>query len=142
MIATDGSETSLKAASLAIGIARMSGGSITAVYVVDIRRASQLPGYSSYPGIADRLLAVMTTEGDEATSEIEHEAAHSMVPCEKAILRGIPSDEILRFSSDGGYDLLVMGSVGRTGIDRFLLGSVSGKVVQHSSVPTLVVPAG
>jgi nucleotide-binding universal stress UspA family protein len=55
-------------------------------------------------------------------------------------LKGDPGDELLSYSKDSGADVLVMGSIGRTGISRFLLGSVAEKVVRHSKVPVMVVP--
>jgi nucleotide-binding universal stress UspA family protein len=56
------------------------------------------------------------------------------------VLRGHPSDELLRYSLESKTDLLVMGSVGKSGLNRFLLGSVAEKVAQHSKVPVILVP--
>ncbi|RPI17308.1 MAG: hypothetical protein EHM65_03165, partial [Acidobacteriales bacterium] len=70
MVATDGSETSVRTAKLAIGLARLSGGRVAAIYVVDIYRLAQLPGYTTLPGLSERLMELMLKEGEEATSEI------------------------------------------------------------------------
>lgn len=48
--------------------------------------------------------------------------------------------ELLRISQESGMDLLVLGSVGRSGLEKFLLGSVAEKVVRHSKAPVLLVP--
>ena len=56
------------------------------------------------------------------------------------ILKGNPSDELLRYSKEPGTDILVIGSIGRTAISKFLLGSVAEKVVRHSEVPVMIVP--
>jgi nucleotide-binding universal stress UspA family protein len=140
MIATDGSDPSYHAAKLGVEIARVSGGQVVAVYVVDVPRLAQLPGYAGIAGTKDQLLELMFHQGQEATEEVEHLAADAGVPSSKAILKGHPSDELLRYSKEVGADLLVMGSIGKSGLNRFLLGSVAQKVVEHAKVPVMLVP--
>ena len=53
---------------------------------------------------------------------------------------GSTADGILSCSKEYGADLIVIGTHSRSGIDRFLLGSVAEHVVRHSEVPVLVVP--
>ena len=140
MVATDGSETSMRTAKLAISLARLAGGRVAAIYVVDISRLAQLPGYTTLPGLSERLMGLMFKEGEEATSEIGEMASDAGVPFEKIIAEGNPSEEILRQCKDSGTDLLVIGSIGRTGLEKIMLGSVAEKVVRNSKVPVLIVP--
>ena len=56
MVATDGSQTSIRTAELAVDLARLSGGSIIAIYVVDIYRLAHLPGYAAFPSLSSRLM--------------------------------------------------------------------------------------
>ena len=56
------------------------------------------------------------------------------------IVEGIPEDEILSKSKSWNADLIVMGTHGRTGIDHILIGSVSEKVIRHSTIPVFVIP--
>lgn len=137
LIATDGSETSQKAAQIGVGLAQKHNAEIVAVYVADTSRLGYLPDYIQYSGMIREL---MLKEGKEATDQIEELAKKEGLGCEKVILEGRPSDELLRLSKEAGVDLMVMGSVGRGGLDRFLLGSVAEKVTQHSKVPILLVP--
>jgi nucleotide-binding universal stress UspA family protein len=137
LIATDGSETSQKAAEMGVGLAKKHSAKILAVYVADTSRLGYLPDYIQYSGMIREL---MLKEGKEATDQVEELAKKESVDCEKIILEGRPSDELLRLSRESAVDLLVMGSVGRGGLDRFLLGSVAEKVTQHSKVPILLVP--
>jgi nucleotide-binding universal stress UspA family protein len=51
---------------------------------------------------------------------------------------GDPADEILKYAAEMGVDLIAMGSHGRTGIMRFLMGSVSRKVLDHAGCPVLI----
>jgi len=142
MIATDGSETSERAAKVGIDIARRSGGRVTAIYVVDVFRLARLPGYTAFPGLKDKLMELMQKEGREATADVEKHALEAGISCQKIVAEGDPGDELLRLSSETGMDLLIMGSVGRTGLTRFLLGSVAEKVVRRSTVPVLLIPGG
>jgi nucleotide-binding universal stress UspA family protein len=140
LIATDGSETSLHAAKIAVGIGKASGAAITAVYVLDVHRLTQLPGYAAMPGLKDNLMELMLKEGGEAMEEIEEMALGAGVAYEETMAKGDPSEELLKLSSHFGFDLIVMGATGRSGLKKFLLGSVAEKVVRHSQVPVLIVP--
>jgi len=140
LIATDGSETSLRAAEMAVGIAKTSSASLTAVYVMDVQRLAQLPGYAAMPGIKDNLMELMFKEGSEALEEIGDKARDAGVAYERAVAEGDPGEELLKLCSDQGFDLIVLGSIGKSGLTKFLLGSVAEKVVRHAHIPVLVVP--
>ena len=140
MIATDGSDASRHAANLGISLAKHSAGVVIAVYVVDMQRIVHLPGYTTLHGPKESLLDAMLKEGEEAVAHIGEKAEEEGISFNKVILKGNPSDELLRYSKELGVDILVMGSIGRTGISKFLLGSVAEKVVRHSEVPVVVVP--
>lgn len=58
---------------------------------------------------------------------------------ESVLLEGNPSDELIRYAEENEMDIIVMGTLGKTGLDRLLLGSVAGNVVRHSKVPVMVV---
>ncbi|MFC6755914.1 MULTISPECIES: universal stress protein [Haloarcula] len=63
----------------------------------------------------------------------------SGVPVETAVLSGDPSKRIREYADDNDVDLIVMGTHGRTGVDRYLLGSVTEKVVRTADQPVLTV---
>jgi nucleotide-binding universal stress UspA family protein len=62
-------------------------------------------------------------------------------PVETRLGRGFAAEEILQVASDVGCDLIVMGSHGRTGLGRLLMGSVAESVLTGASCPVLVVKA-
>lgn len=136
MIATDGSKQSERAAEVGIELARLSGGEITIVYVADTGRLSHLPEDMAIASIRSLLIK----EGEDATGYVEEMATRAAVASTKMVIEGNPGEELLKLSSQSGFDVLVMGSVGRTGLDKFLLGSVAEKVVRNSRVPVLTVP--
>ncbi len=69
-----------------------------------------------------------------------HKAAEKMgIPVSTIVKEGAPADEIIKASKD--HDLIVMGTLGRTGLSHLLMGSVAEKVVRFASCPVLVVRA-
>jgi nucleotide-binding universal stress UspA family protein len=140
LIATDGSEVSMLAAEMAIDLAKISGAEATAIYIVDVPRLAHLPGYATVPGLKDNIVVLMLEEGNRAVSEIQSMAEDLGVTCEKVVTEGNPSDQLIRCSREMGIDLIVMGSTGRSGWNKFMIGSVAEKVVRHSQVPVLIVP--
>lgn len=66
-------------------------------------------------------------------------AEASGVTSESLIAKGDPSSEILRIAEDNKADVIVMGSIGKTGLEKFLIGSVAEKVVRNSKLPVLIV---
>jgi len=140
MVATDGSDVSLHAAEAAVNLAKIAGAGVTAIYVLDMPRLNQLHGYTSFPGLKDKLLELMRKEGEKATAEIEQMALDAGVDYDKILAEGNPAEEIIRLSLERGMDLLIMGSIGRSGLAKMLLGSVAEKVVCQSLVPVLLVP--
>ena len=141
MVATDGSQTSIRTAELAVDLARLSGGSIIAIYVVDVYRLAHLPGYAAFPSLSSRLMELMLREGELAISEVENMACDEGVPFDSIIAEGDPSQDIIKRSHKSGADLLVLGRIGRSDLEKILLGCVAEKVVRHSKIPVLIVPA-
>ena len=128
MVATDGSENVRKAVETAIEIAKISGAKLYAVYVINYGGPSiTYPGNVGWERVA---LDYFKTEGREATTYVENLAKVENVNVESVLLEGNPANEI---------DLIVTGTLGRTGIQRFLLGSVAENVVRHSKKAVLVV---
>lgn len=136
LIATDGSENSERAAKFGIELAKLAGGKLIAMYVADISRMAHLPDDMLLFSIRELLIK----EGNEAVEFIEKLAIEGGVTCDKVVAEGIPSDEILDYASAEGISIIVLGNVGRTGLDKFLLGSVAEKIVRNSKIPVLIVP--
>lgn len=80
-----------------------------------------------------------------ADGEQRHLAAATDIAAERGasvnteLLQGDPKSEIIQFAEDHDFDHIVMGSRGRSGMSRLLLGSVAETVVRHSPVPVTVV---
>jgi nucleotide-binding universal stress UspA family protein len=141
LVATDGSKHSEKAAENAFEMAKLSKGKVTALYVADTGRYAAA-GDLSY-NIADEVIRGMKSavlaEGESAIKRIEEMAKKAGVPFEGKAIEGHPADDILNFAGRSGIDLIVMGGIGKTGLEKFLLGSVAEKVVRNSKIPVMVV---
>ena len=136
LIATDGSESSRFAADSGIKLARLSGAKIQAVYVINIYAYSSIP---RDPVWSESMYTQFKELGRDAVSYIENMAKDEGVNVETRILEGYPAEEILNFAEEQDSDLIVLGSLGKTAIERFLIGSVSEKVVKNAKVSVLIV---
>jgi nucleotide-binding universal stress UspA family protein len=134
LIPTDGSSGARRAIEEGVGLAGDFGAAVHALYVVDVREYSTLPATRTL-----RLNEEREAVGERAVEEVVSRAAAEGVPATTAVERGVPHEEILRYADERGVDLVVMGTHARTGLDRFLLGSVTERVVRTADVPVLVV---
>jgi nucleotide-binding universal stress UspA family protein len=136
LVPTDGSPGVDPAVEQALDLADVYGASVHALYVLD---TAGLTGELSATGVVEEL----ETAGREAVDELlERARAANVETGEGAVVRGPPHRKIVEFAADQDVDLIVMGTHGRTGLDRYLLGSVTEKVVRTASCPVLTVRAG
>jgi nucleotide-binding universal stress UspA family protein len=116
---TDFSSYSNQAYFHAVGLAETYGASLTVVYV-------------HTPGMP----------GDKAhwRSQLEQvRPANPEIPVSHVLLEGDPAAEIARYAADAGIDVIVIGTRGRTGVDRLVLGSVAERVMREAPCSVLVV---
>lgn len=87
----------------------------------------------------ERIKSILGFHGDTAIKYIEKLAKKEGVSTERWIVEGNPAEEIVRLAEEQSVDLIVMGTLGSSGIERFLLGSVADKVIRSSRIPVLTV---
>ncbi|MDD3248254.1 MAG: universal stress protein [Methanosarcina sp.] len=133
LLATDGSENAKSAACSGLEIARSAGAEVYAVYVAGISCCS--------PIMPESYDWEIGKEGSEAVAEIEKMGKETGVTVNSVLLQGNPAQEILDFAEKNDIDMIVLGTQGKAGIDRFLLGGVTEKVVRHAKAEVLVVRA-
>ena len=78
-------------------------------------------------------------QGKEATHYVETAGKIVNVAVEPVVREGNPASEIVNFAEKNDIELIVIGTLGKTGVQRFLMGSVAENVIRHSKVPVLVV---
>ena len=131
---TDGSEFTKFAVDKAIELAGLSGGKVTALFVLDKSIYANSPMDTALINVYDTL----EKEGRYATSYVCEKAKEAGVEVEEKLVEGVPSKIILQEAEAGGYDVIVMGTLGRTGISKLLMGSVAEKIVQNAKCPVMV----
>lgn len=134
LVPTDGSPSMQSVVDHALDLATVHGAELHGLYVVDTGSFATLPVETSWEGVTEML----REEGELALSEFESMTGDAAV--ETTVRDGNPSREIVDYARENGCDTIVMGTHGRGGIDRLLLGSVAERVVRGSPVPVVTVP--
>lgn len=138
LFATDGSAASEHAAQLAVSLARAHGARLTVLYVVDpypylgIGETNPM-GFQAYMSAAMAHAAQAQAHVAELCKDAPGVELQARVAENVAASTGI-----VRMAGELEADLIVVGSHGRTGIQRLMIGSVAAKVVAESPVPVLV----
>jgi nucleotide-binding universal stress UspA family protein len=137
LVAVDGSENSRKAAAFARELARDVGGKLTVLYVLEPPPVVVV-GFPEVYGMTNRQ---PTQEELDTVRKMLDEVSEGMPPerCEKVIEYGVAAQTILDQCEARKVDLLVIGARGLGPVGRWLLGSVSDRVVHHAKFPVTVV---
>jgi nucleotide-binding universal stress UspA family protein len=138
LIPVDGSATAQKAVETAAGLAKAFGSSVTAIYVIDPYPFTGLGsdfayGQSEYLSAAAIEAKQATEAAQKALQQVGVKVNTSVIEAHSA-WRGI-----LDTAAKLGADLIVMGSHGRRGLEKMVLGSVAQRVLSHSQLPVFVV---
>lgn len=141
LIATDGSKYSMAAASEAMGIAKRCGASLFAIAVVQSETIS--PFDIVHAEMRRELIAEQELEEAEKNVNVLNEiAGKEGIRINCSVVGGRPYEAIVETARNKTADLIVMGSHGKTGLERLLMGSVTERVVGHADCAVLVVKAG
>jgi len=133
LVAHDGSEESDKAVQTAVSLAREFHSALTVIAVIPEPYLMEVGDFDRM-----RILDTLTRDAKNSLARIKSEAAN--IPSIKTIIKsGNPAAEILDAAAKMKASLIVTGSHGRHGARRFLLGSVSAKIVDHAPCSVLVV---
>jgi nucleotide-binding universal stress UspA family protein len=142
LIATDGSKSADIALDHGLSLAKAIGAAVTIVYVTPLWSAFDVahaadggarnPVADYEAAVAESAKTVLGAAGAKASkAKVAAELSH--------IADKVPATAIVEAASDGGFDLIVMGTHGRRGFGRLLLGSQAAEVLTLSKVPVLVV---
>jgi len=144
LVPTDGSDLAQQALGEALTLAELTDATIHVLYVVDDAKVAELAtgiGLDdvSMDGDVDQLFERFEAVGEHALDELREAAADRGLTLTTAIRKGLPEEEILAYVGENEIDLLVMGTHGRRGIERYILGSTTERVLRKSPVPVLAV---
>jgi len=142
LIPTDGSDTANVAVDHAVDHAVKYDAQLHALYVVDVDAVNFGLGTEQVDRIRQGNFGEMTelkADADDATGVVTSAAADHGVDVHEEVRVGKPHDVIADYADAEGIDLVVMGSHGRSGVRRALLGSVTERVLRSTHKPVLVV---
>lgn len=127
LVPVDGSEPNLKAIQEAKTMAKNSECKIILLHVVDV---DYLLDHSILSELKEQKARIL----NDAYAQFEG------FDVEKYLVLGDPAEEVIKKAVEENIDLIIMAKRGLTGLKRYLIGSVTSKVVTHSEVPVLILP--
>ena len=141
LLPTDFSPCADAALHQAVTIAERSQGTVTMLHVVTVHEGDPAKINSLFAKSSLTYDTVMTSA--EEMLNTKEGMIETPVLIEKILLRGIsPTSEIIRYAAENNSDLIVMGTHGRTGIRRLVMGSVAEKIIRLSNCPVMTVRCG
>ena len=122
-------------------LAERFGAKLALLYVVDDSFVTG--GWSSeiYVSNVPELIENLIADADRRLATLKASAAALGLTAETAVIRGRPAPAIVEHAKSGGFDLIVMGTHGRTGVSHVVMGSVAERVLRKAPCPVLTVRA-
>lgn len=132
LVAVDGSESANKAFQRAIYLAQKCNSKLDLVHVVQCEVGGDSANtFEIIEDLKDKAMKML--------EEYKIQAAKNNVPIQITIMQGDPAKVIIELAKAKSYDLIIMGTRGRSSFQELLIGSVSQKVMHHASCPVMVV---
>ena len=143
LVATDGSDDSDAAVEAALDLAHDTNGRLLVLSVVPEGEGGSEDGdggdADAEPPARDEDEEVI--EANDLTNDVVDHAVEWGIEATPLVWEGEPADAILAAAESEGADVIVIGSSGKTGVGRMLMGSVSDDVIRRAPVPVMVVRA-
>jgi nucleotide-binding universal stress UspA family protein len=136
LVATDGSEHSMKAVRWALDLAQKGDAKVTLLAVALFTKDLGGMMYEMPPGMQEKIERAAQEDLNKAAALFSKHG----VPVETKLEVGqVPANNIIDAAEQGGFDLIVMGSTGVTGLKRALMGSTASKVVAHAPCSVTII---
>jgi nucleotide-binding universal stress UspA family protein len=133
LIATDGSDYTKEAVSTGLQLAKILGAQVTALYVIDQTSFVSFPIDSSIVSV----YSLLENEGKRAVDEVKKEGEAQGINVTPVVVEGSPTRKIIEMAAD--FDLVVIGTLGRSALSKLFMGSVAERVTRYAPCPVLVV---
>ena len=135
LISTDGSDRSNAAARRGFDLAAALDASVHVISVAD----SSLPTGAGYGGDSPSIRERLRETATERATSLGEEATQRGIEATAVTREGIPAKEIVAYSDDEEIDAIILGTAGRGGVARTVIGSVADKVVRTASIPVITI---
>ncbi|THE66074.1 universal stress protein [Salinadaptatus halalkaliphilus] len=134
LVPTDGNRRMPRVIEDAVSLAALCNGTVHALHAVDDA------AYASIPEEArDVVRERLREDGEDATRQVAKHAIDSGVDVVREVRTGPPAHVIVSYAVENDVDLIVMGTNGRTGYERYLLGSVAERVVRSAPMAVMTI---
>lgn len=131
LVATDGSANSAAAVSHAIAVAGEHGSRLSAISVIHTS--------DEMIALAPEHISTMAERSRNYLDEVVRQAEQSGVAVDTFIREGQPHEQITRLAEEIGASMIVMGTHGRKGLSRLLMGSVTERTIGYAGCPVLII---
>ncbi len=139
LVPVDESPISFAAVEQALALAKSLNSQVTIMSVIAVDPFVGVDFYKVAPAITDYFMQAEKT-AKERLEEIKLSFVRDGIPVQCKLIHGVsPAEGIMQIADEVGADLIVMGSHGRTGIQKMMLGSVAQNVLTQSPIPVLIV---
>lgn len=132
LVPTDGSDAATAALHHGIDLARAVGATVDVLYVADTSR-------DSVTVVGGETVDALESKGASIVEDAVELGRERGVGVDTEVLQGDPRETIVDYADQRGVDLVVLGAGDRHGLERYLLGSVTDRVVRTADVPVLTV---
>ncbi len=137
LLPTDFSDESLYAMSYAVDLAKMFNAKLVMMHVIyDIEKASNL--HIPHPSITE-LYQDLENHAKRNLQSFGIDLREGLEEVDTVVKRGIPYEEIIKFANENNVDLIIIGTLPRSGVERFFVGSTTQRVIRNAPCPVLVV---
>ena len=137
LVAVDFSEASVEAVRCAMEIGEKFGSRLLLLHI--IHDPADTPGFYLAKKAGKKVLRNMEQSAQQMMEEFVAEHAKGCEGCEARVVPGLPAAQIVQAAEKGKVDLVVVGTRGRGGLERLMLGSVADKVIRSVPCPVLTV---
>ena len=144
LVATDFSTASAPATAYAFSLARALNARLYIMHVVpedDVRVITAISGYLQSEVTPAAFVETFYTEANKRLTTLVEEAYATDVVHERLVVTGEPAVELISWAAAKQVQLIIIGTHGRHGVTRFLMGSVAERVLREAPCAVLVVPA-
>ena len=144
LVATDFSDASAPATNYAFSLARALNAHLSIMHVVpedDVRMITAMRAYLQSEVTPETLVDTFYTEAAKRLATLVEESHATELAHERLVVTGQPAAEIMRWAAAKQVQIIIIGTHGRRGVTRFLMGSVAERVLREAPCAVLVVPA-
>lgn len=140
LVPLDGSELSESILDHAVNIAKCC--KETEVILLNVRHSLDKDIKKTLDvAVSEKLDKLYEEEAEDYLKKIAEKLKCSNVEAEVVIATGDAAEEIIKYAKGNDIDIIIMSSHGRSGVSRWMFGSVADKVIRHSKTPVLIQPA-